>query len=67
MSKPDGGAAFPVGSWNGMTLRDYMAAQALQTLISTAHLDNSTGAGIFRGYADLSYKLADAMLNARKQ
>lgn len=30
MSKPDGGPAYPVGTGVGMTLRDYMAAAAMQ-------------------------------------
>ena len=43
----------------GMTLRDYFAAKALQGLISTE------GAGSAERYAEISYKLADAMMKAR--
>jgi hypothetical protein len=44
----------------GMTLRDYFAAKALQGLISTE------GAGSAERYAEIAYKLADAMLKARE-
>lgn len=44
---------------DGMTLRDYFAAKALQGLISTE------GAGSAERYAEIAYKLADAMLKAR--
>ena len=44
----------------GMTLRDYFAAKALQGLISTE------GAGSAERYAEISYRLADAMLKARE-
>jgi hypothetical protein len=45
----------------GMTLRDYFAAKAVQGLISTE------GAGSAERYAEISYKLADAMLKARDE
>ena len=45
----------------GMTLRDYFAAKALQGLISTE------GAGSAERYAEISYRLADAMLKARDE
>lgn len=45
----------------GMTLRDYFAAKALQGLISTE------GAGSAERYAEIAYKLADAMLKAREE
>ena len=44
----------------GMTLRDYFAAKAMQGLISTE------GAGSAERYAEISYRLADAMLKARE-
>jgi len=59
-------AAFPAPAGvshiteQGMTLRDYFAAKALQGLISTE------GAGSAERYAEISYKLADAMLKARE-
>jgi len=45
---------------DGMTLRDYFAAKALQGLISTE------GAGSAERYAEISYTLADAMMKARE-
>ena len=45
----------------GMTLRDYFAAKAMQGLISTE------GAGSAERYAEISYRLADAMLKAREK
>jgi hypothetical protein len=77
-----GGPAFPIplqenaawcfeqrgGDEFGMTLRDYFAAKALAALIVGGHSasfgtnpgsDNKT-------YAEVSYSLADAMLEARK-
>ncbi len=46
---------FPLG--NGMTLRDYFAAKAMQALI-----DNDS---LFSEIPTQSYELADAMLKAR--
>jgi hypothetical protein len=65
-----GGPAFPtgiitddkgviIGGSNGMTLRDYFAAKAMQACITS---------GRFHGYMDCasdSYKMADAMIVAR--
>jgi len=56
--------AFPLsGDWSqikdkGMTLRDYMAAKAMQALI-----DND---GLFSEIPTQAYALADAMLRARE-
>ena len=55
--------AFPiVGQWGvteqGMTLRDYFAAKAMQALI-----DKDT---FFVDVAEGAYKVADAMLKARE-
>lgn len=59
--------AFPVvgvaqdHQFNGMSLRDYFAAKAMQTLINeTQTLD------IVRAVAISAYEIADAMLEARK-
>lgn len=62
-TKNDGGPAFPIGStpeeWgNGMTLRDYFAAKAMQNYIC----DDYTPDAI----AKAAYEMADAMLNARE-
>jgi len=71
MSKETGGPAFPTTFANrnaagaeGMTLRDYFAAKAMQAAF--------TGVSIRAEDADryviaaLAYKLADAMLKARE-
>ena len=58
--------AFPVSfkwgkelsQYNGMTLRDYFAAKAMQALI-----DND---GLFSEIPTQAYKLADAMMKARE-
>jgi hypothetical protein len=56
-----------------MTLRDYFAAKAMQSLILDKHFQNSTETQpdmLFEMYinlADESYDLADAMLEARKK
>ena len=61
----DGGPAFPVPnleddpSFNGMTLRDYFAAKAMQALIA------STEGFTSDQYAKAAYEMADAMLKAR--
>jgi hypothetical protein len=57
--------AFPWGAQNhidGMTLRDYFAAKAMEGLLSTVkdeewHCDET---------ASISYDMADAMMEARK-
>ena len=61
-----GGPAFPTGTGgntpysNGMTLRDYFAAKAMQAMVSLPNADMSHDA-----YADWAYRQADAMLKAR--
>lgn len=44
----------------GMTLRDYFAAKAMQGLLA------SSVSGKMQEFAERSYKVADAMLEARK-
>ena len=69
----DGGPAFPVpndanvNQQEGMTLRDWFAGQALPGILS------SSGCKLFREdeiaqheLAEYAYRLADAMLKARK-
>ena len=58
-----GGPAFPVAIDNqvlddGMTLRDFFAAKALQGLIANNNINAQQ-------LAQASYKVADAMLEAR--
>ena len=43
----------------GMTLRDYFAAKAMQSLLSIA-------GGTLENDAEVAYKMADAMLKARE-
>ena len=66
--KNDGGPAFPIGStpeeWgNGMTLRDYFAAKAMQGMVSAEFAGNVTT----DYWAEEAYKVADAMLKARQE
>ena len=68
MKKETGGPAFPSQrehtTKEGMTLRDYFAAKAMQGIC--AHPDTwgyITNAGIAKG----AYEIADAMLKAREQ
>jgi hypothetical protein len=72
MTTNTGGPAFPLPShtrkWDdakkeyqqdeGMTLRDYFAAKAMQTVLSSS-------SGHHKNIAELAYQLADAMLKAR--
>ena len=64
----DGGAAFPlmrsINGSDGMTLRDYFAAQALAGIC--ANQDNRVY-GNSMEFARAAYRLADAMLKAREQ
>ena len=56
----NGGPAFPTGTaFQGMTLRDYFAAKAMQSLT-----ENSTNP---KEIAQAAYIVADAMLEARKK
>jgi len=80
MSKDNGGPAFPwCGDLNecptmnlGMTLRDYLAAKAIQPFMVWA-LDQKqfkeydTAAKAAAGYAKAAYQIADAMLEARNK
>ncbi len=65
--------AFPTPTHNlqndGMTLRDYFAAKAMQGLIASPRMPapaHHGGTDVTDSMvADLSYKIADAMLSAR--
>lgn len=68
MSKETGGSAFPLPKnpnggrvENGMTLRDYFAAKAMQAMV-TANDYSGTTSEMVRN----SYYIADAMLKERK-
>ena len=74
----NGGAAFPkagLDPWHravevnpGMTLRDYFAAKAMQSLIACVFNDASLEwKDKIEGSAEDAYRLADTMLEARKK
>ena len=78
-TKNDGGPAFPIGStpeeWgNGMTLRDYFAAEAMQgELSASVCTDEKSDYGIPLNVSDEKldrmtrhwFRIADSMLRAR--
>ena len=55
--------AFPNAKTRGMTLRDYFAAKAMESLIVVYKDDRH----IVAEYAERAYEIADAMLEARKE
>jgi hypothetical protein len=61
----DGGLAFPINgndvhaSHPGMSLRDYFAARAMQAFCPQNNIT-------YRTVAEMAYRQADAMLEARK-
>ena len=70
----DGGPAFPIplqpeqvwqgmAPFDGMTLRDYFAAKAMQSYL----LDKDRDSFTFEQWAQAAYEMADAMLKARGQ
>lgn len=73
MSKDNGGPAFPVpateyhGMDEGMTLRDYFAAKAMQAMISNPSIIDNDSDGAVNYAASASYKFSDAMLKAREE
>lgn len=64
MIKDTGGPAFPVEQHDqdGMTLRDYFAAKAMQGLVSS---DIERGPDQVHHIVESAYIIADAMLKAR--
>lgn len=66
----NGGPAFPVSKnvvypqFNGMSLRDYFAGQALMGMIASSPIIDRTKAN-HAGWAQNAYKFADAMLAER--
>ena len=71
--KPSNQPAFPNGKQiqiceQGMTLRDYFAAKAMQGICADGHTfwDNSSIQGDPLNIAILSFKIADAMLKQRE-
>jgi hypothetical protein len=70
MTKDTGGPAFPAPAGvshiteQGMTLRDYFAAKAMQAEISfSGYFDSERNP---ESIAERSYEIADVMLKARK-
>jgi hypothetical protein len=51
-----------VNQFQGMTLRDYFAAKAMQGLVAGAEPEHSIN---LHGAAEWAYNMADAMLKAR--
>lgn len=73
MQKDDGGQAFPVPAtesnffYEGMTMRDYFAAKAMQGMISNPSMWDLINVNHAKLIADDAYLLADAMLKARSE
>lgn len=80
MSNKTGGPAFPTPSgWNshgewveaeaqaeGMTLRDYFAAKAMQGMLANPDLKDSVFQGVEHGFLEKSaWAIADAMIKER--
>ena len=67
-----GGPAFPChpgienSIYDGMFLRDYFAAKAMQGILASNTEHEHEDAHIFDAIAEASYKQADAMLKARQ-
>jgi len=70
MTKETGGPAFPRDhahdGHNGMTLRDYFAAKAMQGICAHSGGASPVWAENNSDIAEVSYELADAMLKARE-
>jgi hypothetical protein len=65
-----GGPAFPVGVTNGMSLRDYFAAKAMQSYISDKEFVDACvfmEKDVKEEIARVAYAQADAMLIYREQ
>ncbi len=65
--KPDGGPAFPAPGYvnQGMSLRDYFAAKAMEGMCSACSWAIDVSVDI-ESMAKASYEIADAMLAARE-
>lgn len=74
MTKNTGGPAFPCHPgienpiYDGMSLRDYFAAKAMQGFVMDDVLckEAATEPEWYENIAEASYKMADAMLKARQ-
>lgn len=73
MSKPDGGQAFPVPAtesnffYEGMTLRDYFAAKAMQGMVANPGMWDLINERHAQSVAEDAYLVAEAMLAARNK
>jgi len=72
--KYDGGTAFPaettLGYEEGMTLRDYFAAKAMQSYVGDEPFGDACtfmGKDVNEEIARVAYQIADAMLEARQK
>lgn len=70
MTKNTGGPAFAVAelaniTWEGMTLRDYFAAKAMQGMLASA--DSWINKDEVEGFGAICYAIADGMLKAREE
>ena len=70
IARNDGGPAYPVPSdqypeFNGMTLRDYFAGQALAQIIGSL-VDWPDEKSEITAHAEVAYMYSDAMLAARE-
>lgn len=70
MKKEAGGPAFPVayggGRIEGMTLRDYFAAKAMQALLIKGVIP-AEGLTLKQATVNMAYETADEMLKAREE
>lgn len=73
MSKNTGGPAFPTmryefgGEDDGMSLRDYFAAKAMQGFCVSTVEDSPVGGWDFKYLAEHAYRCADAMIVEREK
>ena len=57
--------AYPIGQWDGMDMRDYFAAKALQGFCVEEFDNGSPSEWDWESIADDCYKAADALMKAR--
>lgn len=68
MSKDNGGLAFPTHGYEGFTLRDQIAIQAMVAFIQNPDCANMlAGDSEYYSISEQSYKMADAMLKERSK
>ncbi|UNH28909.1 hypothetical protein MNY64_04920 [Moellerella wisconsensis] len=71
MTDKTGGAAFPIpatelhGTATGMNLRDYLAAKAMDGILSNSAMIDTLPDSALEWVATSAYEMADAMLKAR--